>query len=385
MVPRATIGSDSAAALQRARALREEIAKGAPFEEVATRESADTVSAAQGGDLGMRKRTDLVAQFTDPAMKLPLNTVSDPILSPFGYHLIKVESRKGDSLRARHILIPIEITGEHRDRLDAIADSLETLAAERTERAALDTAASALKLTVRQVGPVLEGSRVFLPEIGVAPDAASWAFMAEPDEHSTVIEAPNAFLVFRLDSLHKEGIPPFASVKAEVEAKVRLEKKAAEARRLADQLSKQVGAGTALAQAAKNMGFEYREVGPFARLSAPLGSPVLIGAAFGLQPREVSSPITPETAAAEQDERAPDDHGVYLLEALERIPADSAEFVKNLAGIRQQAIQAARRSRANTYLASLRESATVVDRRSEIYRTAAQTAALAAQGGVPVN
>jgi len=383
-VPRATIASDTAAALARARNLKEEIEKGAPFEEVATRESADTASGAQGGDLGERKRSDLAAQFAaqfaDAAMALPLNIVSDPVLSPFGFHLIKVERRKGDSLKARHVLIPIEITGDHRDRLDAIADSLETLAAEHRERAALDTAASALKLTTGRVGPVVEGFRVILPDLGVVPDAAAWAFMAKPEEHSTVIEAPNGFFVFRLDSLEKAGIPSFAAIKGEVEAKVRLEKKAAEARRLAERLAKQAAAGTSLAQSAKTMGFEYREVGPFARLSAPLGSPVLIGAAFSLARGEISPPISPATSGSESDDR-----GVYLLEALDKTPADTAEFSKNLAAIRQQAIQAARRSRVNAYVAALRESATVVDRRADVYKRAAQNAALAAQAGVPVN
>ena len=380
LVPRVPVASDTAAALTRIRALKEEITKGAPFEEVATRESSDSASAAQGGDLGERKRTEYVAAFSDPAMALPLNTVSDPVLTPFGYHLIKVESRKGDTFKARHILVPIEITGDHRDQLDAIADSLETLAAEKPDRAALDTAASALKLTIHTVGPILEGSRVIVPEQGVVPDASAWAFMARPDEQSAVIEAPNAFFVFRLDSLHKEGLPPFANVKAEAEAKVRLAKKAAEARRLAEQLAKQVAGGTTLAQAAKTMGFEHREVGPFARLSAPLGSPVLIGAAFSLAAGEISPPIDPTAAGAETADKA-----IYVLQALEHAPADSAAFTKDLASIRQQAIQAARRSRVNAYMTALRESATVVDKRADVYKTAAQNTALAGRNGLPIN
>jgi peptidyl-prolyl cis-trans isomerase D len=380
VVPRVAIASDSAAALARIKALKEEIQTGAPFEEIATRESSDSGSAAQGGDLGERKKSEYVAQFSDAAMALPLNTVSDPVLTPFGYHLIKVESRKSDSFKARHILVPIEITGDHRDQLDAIADSLETLAAEKPDRAALDTAASALRLTVHNVGPVIEGSRVIVPTQGVVPDASSWAFMAKEGEQSSVIEAPNAFFLFRLDSLHKEGLPSFAEVKADAEARVRLAKKTTEARRLAEQLAKQVAGGATLAAAAKTMGFEHREVGPFARLSAPLGSPVLIGAAFGLAAGELSPPIDAGAGGVETS-----DQGVYLLLSLEHTQADSAAFAKDLASIRQQAIQAARRTRVNAYMMALRESASVVDKRADVYKTAAQNAALASRAGVPIN
>ena len=117
------------------------------------------------------------------------------------------------------------------------------------------------------------------------------------------------------------------------------------------------------------MGFEYREIGPFARLTSPLGAPTLIGTAFGLKQGEVSGSVTLSPAAG--------DAGVYLFEGLGTTLADSAEFTKNLASIRQQALQAAKRSRVQAYLAGLRESAKIVDRRAEIYKTAAQITAAA--------
>lgn len=373
---RATNAVDTATALARAQSIRAEIMAGAPFEELAARESADSGSAAQGGALGELARSGVVPEFGDAAMSLPLNTVSEPVLSPFGYHLIKVEARSGDKFTARHVLVPIEVAGVHRDELDAVADSLENLAAERLDGTALDTAASAMRLTVRQVGPVVEGTRVFLPDAGQIPDAGAWAFQAEAKEHSSVIETPNAFYVFRLDSLVKEGVPAFASVKAEVEAKVRMQKQVVEARRMAETVSKQVQAGARLSDASRTLGLSYQELGPFARLTAPLGSPVLIGTSFSLKAAQVSRPVEPEPENGDQ--------AIYLIEALQRLPADSAEFVRDLQDIRQQALQAARRSRVQSYLAYLRESATIVDRRSDIYKTAAQNAAALAAAQAPI-
>jgi peptidyl-prolyl cis-trans isomerase D len=366
-VPRLPIASDSAAARARALELKGEIQRGTPFDEVARRESADTVSGRAGGDLGEMTRDQVVPEFASAVMTLPLGQVSDPVATQFGYHLLKVESRKGDTFRARHVLIPIEITGEHRDRLDALADSLETLAAEKLDRAALDTAARALGLTVRAVGPVAKGSRVFLPDGRTVPDAGVWAFQAQPEEHSSVIEAPDAFYVFRLDSLTEKRIPPFSQVRTEVEQRARLDKKAMKARELGDQLARQAAA-TGLARAAKDLGFEYQEVGPFARLTAPLPSPVLIGAAFGLARGAVSPSIEGETGPAGPD------RGVYVLQVLEKSLVDSTDFAANLAAIRDQALLAARRSRVQAFVTALRASANVKDNRAEVYRTAAQAA-----------
>ncbi len=97
--------------------------------------------------------------FDSAAFSLPLKTVSQPVLSQFGYHLIEITSRKGNKAKGRHILFPIEVTGAHRDQLDAQADSLEQLGAERTDPAALDTVARALKLTIGKSTPVRRALR----------------------------------------------------------------------------------------------------------------------------------------------------------------------------------------------------------------------------------
>ncbi len=194
---------------------------------MATRESSDSVSAANGGLLPEFGKGQMDQAFEKAAMSLPLNVVSEPVLSQFGYHLIKVEGRTGGKVKARHILIPIEITGQHRNDLDARADQFEALAAGKLDPAALDTAARALGLTVGAVNPLQQGSRA---QIGfqVIPDAGVWAFQAAKGETSPVIEVDYAYFIFRLDSTQAEGVPPFDAIKADVEAAARDEKKIAQ-------------------------------------------------------------------------------------------------------------------------------------------------------------
>jgi peptidyl-prolyl cis-trans isomerase D len=361
-VPRLPDATDTAAARARAQSLREEILKGAPFAEVATRESADTVSAKLGGDLGVLSKSQVDPAFAAAVATLPLKTVSEPVPSSFGYHLIEVETRTGDTFKSRHILIPIEVTGAHRDLLDHRADSLEQLSAERLEASALDTAASALKIEVRKLGALVEGGRVSSPETGNVPDVGIWAFQAKPGEHSQVIEAERSYVVFRLDSLAPEGVPALEAIRGVVQARVLLAKKRTAAKELGTRLASQASQGTPIKQLA-GTGMEYKEIGPFARLSAPLPDPKLIGAAFGADKNEIAGPVAA-------------DDGVYLFQGIERIPPDSAEFAKNLATIRTEALQAARQSRVRAYVSALRTSAKIVDRRADIYnRTNAQAAA----------
>ena len=366
-LPRLADASDSAAALARARTIRQEILDGAPFAEVAQRESSDSVSAANGGDLGQFSRGSMVPAFDEAAFRLPLNTLSEPILSEFGYHLIEITSRKADTASGRHILIRVEPTGVHRDRLDAEADSLEALGAERMDPAALDTVARALNLPVARTTPVQQGSRVQLG-LQVIPDAGTWAFQAKPGEISPVIETPFAYYLFRLDSAQTEQVPALGEVRLAVTIAVRDEKKVALARKLGEDYLKRVGEGSTMEQAANALGLPYRELGPFNRIQSPVPNAVLTGAAFGLPAGRMSGLLDT-------------DDGMYLVKVLEKTPADTAAFQNDLDEFRGQMIRLARQERVRSYLDALRKAAVVVDQRASLFPTSAQAEEAAA--GLP--
>jgi parvulin-like peptidyl-prolyl isomerase len=366
-VPRIVTQADTMLALERAMAVRQEILDGAPFDEIARRESADTASGNQGGDLGEWTRGDMAQPFDSAAFTMPINTVSEPVVTEFGYHIIEITSRSGDTAEGRHILIPIEIAGAHRDELDAKADSLEILGAERLDPAALDTAARALGLLIGQTGPVQKGTRLQLGT-RVIPDASVWAFRAEEGEVSPVIETSAAYFLFRVDSMTPEGVPPLSDpdVTRAIGEEVRQAKKWTAARTLADDYLARVDAGGTMSEVADDMGLPYREFGPFTRTRPPLPNGILIGTSFGLEPGQRSGVL---------DTR----EGLYILEVLESGAADSAAFLEGLDQYRVQEISMARQNRVRNYLLALRESADVVDRRASLYRTNAQLEAEAAR------
>lgn len=64
---------------------------GKKFEDVAKEYSKDPGSAKQGGELGYFTKDKMVKEFADAAFKLKKGEVSDPVKSPFGWHVIQVE------------------------------------------------------------------------------------------------------------------------------------------------------------------------------------------------------------------------------------------------------------------------------------------------------
>ena len=72
--------------------------------------SNDPGSKANGGNFGWVDRGDFVQEFDAIAYNIPLNTISDVFESPFGFHILKVEKRRGEQYYGSHILIKNEIS-----------------------------------------------------------------------------------------------------------------------------------------------------------------------------------------------------------------------------------------------------------------------------------
>jgi peptidyl-prolyl cis-trans isomerase C len=83
-----------AEALAKIEDIRAKIQGGADFAQLATQESDDTGSGANGGDLGSIRHGQMVPTFEEAAFALKPGELSEPVKSPFGYHLIRVESKE---------------------------------------------------------------------------------------------------------------------------------------------------------------------------------------------------------------------------------------------------------------------------------------------------
>ncbi|MEK4061754.1 MULTISPECIES: peptidylprolyl isomerase [Paenibacillus] len=80
-------------ALKLANEVKAKLDGGADFAEIAKQYTDDTASKEAGGQLKDVLLGNYVEEFKVAAQTLPLNTVSEPVLTVFGYHILKVESR----------------------------------------------------------------------------------------------------------------------------------------------------------------------------------------------------------------------------------------------------------------------------------------------------
>lgn len=91
----------------------EKIKGGASFADVAKEYSSDPGSAAQGGELGWFPAGSMVDEFNDAAYKLELKTVSEPVQSSFGYHIIEITEKRD-----------VKDIGSFKDEEEAIRQSM---------------------------------------------------------------------------------------------------------------------------------------------------------------------------------------------------------------------------------------------------------------------
>ncbi|QNL51273.1 peptidylprolyl isomerase [Olivibacter sp. SDN3] len=108
----------------RAESLRMGIKAGDDFGTMARLYSQDPGSASAGGDLGFFDRSSMVKQFTAIAFRLKPGEISNVFETEYGYHFMQVLERRGEQVRARHILIGTKPTATSMERAKGHIDSI---------------------------------------------------------------------------------------------------------------------------------------------------------------------------------------------------------------------------------------------------------------------
>ena len=360
-IPRTVTAADSAAVRARALALRDEIMKGAKFEDVAKRESQDTVSGAQGGSLGRGPKGRFVEAFEKAAFALAAGQVSEPVETQFGVHLIKVDEKKADTIAVRHILLRFQQSDSSASRTDKEADQLAKIAASQDTPQPFDSAAKLLKLTPAQ-GIAIEGEPLSLGG-QLVPSVSAWAFSGvKPGSTSELFDTDNGYVLAKLDSVTTGGPPTAAEARDEIKRTLITEKKLDRLMSQAKEFAS-AAASSSMEAAAQSRGLKVASSDAFTRVGFVAGLGRLneaIGAAFSLPIGAVSSPIRTSDA-------------VVVLRVDRRVDADRKAWEDQKATQRQQMMQSLRNQRIQAFLRQLRDEAKVDDRRKELAQAARQT------------
>ncbi|MFN2638012.1 MAG: peptidyl-prolyl cis-trans isomerase [Gemmatimonadaceae bacterium] len=354
IIPRVVNAQDSAAVRAHALELRSRIIGGEKFEDIARAESVDSASAVNGGSLGRGGKGRFVAPFETAAYALKPGEISQPVLTQFGYHLIRVDERKGDTIALRHILLKIQQSDSAAAQTDRRADSLSRIAASSDQPAKFDEAARTLHIPVLKA-QAIEGNALtvdgrYIPSVG------PWAFQgAHPGETSELFDSEDGYYLARLDSLTKGGPLGLDQAKADIRTYLIRQKKVdllvPQARNFA-----KVAAGGTLESAARLLNMQLIKTAPFTRITGVpelARLPEAVGAAFTLPLRVVSEPLRSL-------------NGVVVERVDARYPANRAAFEAQKPALKQQEVQNLRRQRVTDYLANLRAAAKIDDKRKQI-------------------
>ncbi len=103
------------------------IKNGEDFSKIAAMISDDPASASNGGELGWMKRGSLVPEFEAVAYNLEIDSVSNIVETEFGFHIIKLVGRRGNTINAKHILVKPVITEADMKKTMNELDSIRTI------------------------------------------------------------------------------------------------------------------------------------------------------------------------------------------------------------------------------------------------------------------
>lgn len=118
--------------------IRDSILTGGDFADFAKRYSGDPGTANEGGELGWFNKGKLFPEFENAAFKLTTGELSQPIETPFGFHLIQTIEKKPDAIKTRHILFKF---GDSEEGSQKAIEFLKDMRKKISEGAAFDSLA----------------------------------------------------------------------------------------------------------------------------------------------------------------------------------------------------------------------------------------------------
>jgi peptidyl-prolyl cis-trans isomerase D len=282
-------GADEAA-WQAAKAKAETLAaqaraEGADFAALASANSDDAGSKASGGDLGWISKDMMPGPFSDALFAMEPGTISDPVRSDFGWHVIALrEVKSGTQESFEQVRESLALSQAEADRERAFNEvSSAVVDAVLQNPGALAPAAAAAGVEVQTLGPITAQATE-----GLAADprlrrlAFSDALVQDGTVSDPIEIAPNHNVWIRVVEHTPEHAEPLAKVRDRVVAAIRADRARAAAAKRAEVLLAQLKAGKTLAELATAESLPAPQSVPGVPRGAPLVDAAVSEAIFSL-------------------------------------------------------------------------------------------------------
>ena len=169
----------------------------------------------KGGGLGWFNKGQLLPEFEIASFEAEKGSIVGPILTQYGYHVIKVNDKRtvesSEQVNASHILLTIQ---PGRGTENELKDTANIFALEATEYGFFALADS-LGLEIQDSNGLRKES-IFVDNFGVGRSAVNFAFKNVEGSTSDPIKNDNFFGVFFLDKVDIETVLSFEDVKEDL-------------------------------------------------------------------------------------------------------------------------------------------------------------------------
>lgn len=346
-------GTDSVAALKKAKALLAEAKAGKDFAALAKASSMDPGSAARGGDLGWFGKGRMVKQFEEAAFKAKIGQLVGPVRTPFGYHIIKVLAKDSREARFTDINLMIHVSTDTKSDISQKAQEFSYLA---KQEGGFEKEAQSAKYQVSETPSFLKNATV--PGIGTNVAVSKFAFNNRLGTVSDPITLENGAGVFMVSEVKNAGIQPFDQLKATIDLRVKREKKIEKLKEIVAELRRSIGPADTLAKVQTrfpNVRIEHpAPFTPGSSLPDVGRDPGFMGGIQNLKPGETSGPI--ET-----------DRGVYLARLWNESAFDTTAYRTQHDNLRTQLLNERKGRLFSDWSDQLKKAADIVDNRDIVY------------------
>ena len=229
--------------------IMDQLNTGSDFGELAnihTEDPGNQVSpdSGRGGNLGWFSRGQMVKPFEDAAFAASAGDIVGPVLSRFGYHIIKVNDHRTtddkEELNASHILLNINMGPNTRDALKRKSTLFSYDASDPTIGFA--AAVDSHQVETKTASNITVGSSA-LRILGPFRNAVRFAYENQLDDISDPLENDRYFIVARLDSILPEGTHSFEEVEGQIKNSMNQDRLLDATKVLAEQLLDQFDQG----------------------------------------------------------------------------------------------------------------------------------------------
>ncbi len=283
---------DQKQALAKAEAIAKEAKSGKDFATLAKQDSDDLGSKNLGGDLGWLEKGTTDEAFESALFAMKKGDISDPVLSPEGYHIIQLRDVRPGATRSFEDVkseLAREYSNTERDRVYTDkAGRLTDLTYQ--DPSSLDSAAKDLGLTVQKTDLFARnGGTGIAANPNVIKAAFSDSVLVQNNNSDPIELGPNHIVVVRVAE-HKPATPKsLAEVRDLVRARVIAERTARKAKARADELFAEVDKGQTLDQIAAANKLKVESQQGVGRDAVNVDS-ALVSAAFSLPRPQADKP-----------------------------------------------------------------------------------------------